>query len=222
MKVHIAECVACALMTCFVCAKSYGKEATDAQASSGGVRELASPKYMDRQRSLQKLSAHYGATSTELKIALKTAATQYKDDDGCYSPLHCTILAVGSWRVFEADTLLLSIVDYELDARSLPPGISVDADFFYPAASALVRVRVDTTKVLGAMEACRNMQDLRLLTWVLLRRAGGPDEAKLILQNAVARQPTRRNLTRAIELLDRPRDLLPTRGSVDKATKSPR
>jgi hypothetical protein len=126
------------------------------------------------------------------------------------SPLHVAILAVGSYSVFEAESALLSIVDYEIDIRSLPVGLNVSGDFFFPAAGALVQLRVDTKKIVDAMlVTAKTDRQLQLMAWVLFQRAGSADEAKRILR---ARGGDRiEEFRKALAFLDRAPDLLPRR-----------
>lgn len=172
------------------------------------VRDLLSAKQqMERWQALRELGGTYRATRQELAAVLAEAAGEHREDGTFMSPLDATISAVAAWRVYEAEDTLLSIVDYQLDG--FPPGMSVGASAFYPAASALVSLRVDPEKVIRAMVVqAEGDRQIQLLTWVLAQRAGSADEAKAILE------ATGRNekIHRAIAILDgveRVSDLLP-------------
>jgi len=119
-------------------------------------------------------------------------------------------LAADAWRVFEAENSLLSVVDYELDRKTLPVGITVGGDFFYPAAGALVRMRIDTVKVVEAIKSSKTPKRLRILTWMLVQRTERIEEAKGLLQDAAkaSSEAAKQNLKQALEFLQRPNDLL--------------
>ncbi len=132
------------------------------------------------------------------------------DDRRYKSPVHCAILAIDALRVFEAEDSLLMIIEYELDPASLPVGLVVYGDYFYPAASALTRLRIDARNVLDAMIAMPNEDErrLRLLTWVLAARTGSVDATKRSLEGPDRHE----NLRRAIQFLESAEhasDLLP-------------
>ncbi len=213
MKLHIAGLsIACAIVICVACMCLYAQEGDDTQGLDANVKQLLSSKKEQRERSLEKLSAQYLATSKELVDALNQGVRKHKGDHRYLSPLHCAILAVRTWRVLKADKPLLSIVDYELDRTSLPLGMIVFGDYFYPAASALVRLRVDTRVVLKAIEASKNEQQLRVLTWVLYKRVGDAGKAGAMLKNAekTGSGNEKQNLKKAIRLLERPSEMLPS------------
>lgn len=221
MRCYITKsCIAYAVLVFSSLGCLYAADTANTQAP-GDVKLLSSTDTRERERALEKLTAQYYTTSRQIRAVLAEAASKHKGDDAYSSPLHCAIQAVSAWHVLDADTLLLPIIDYELDGTSLPVGINVSGDDFFPAAGALVELRVDTKKVLDAIEACRNMRQLRLLTWVLLHRVGTADETKLVLENAMTRRTKRQNFTRAIALLDSNQDLLPALEKVGSDPKLP-
>jgi hypothetical protein len=142
--------------------------------------------------------------------ALRDAVEKNKEDRSYHSPLHIAILSVDAWNVFCAVETLLSIIDYELDVRSLPDGMVVSGDYFYPAASALVRLQVELIRIIGKIETAGTPKQLRLLTWVLFKRTGSAEKAISILKDVNQKeQKTRQNISEALELLKKPQDLLP-------------
>lgn len=87
------------------------------------------------------------------------------------SPLHCAIMIASSWGLVETEDLLLDMVDFRLEPSSLPPGMMVSGSSFLPAAEALVRLRVSSTKLLRAMEEQEESR-MPALLWVLIRTQG--------------------------------------------------
>jgi hypothetical protein len=143
---------------------------------------------------------------------LDEASAKFRKDRRYHSPLHAVILVVDAWQALDADERLLAIVDYELDPRSLPLGMDVPGDYFYPAARTLVRLRVDMVKVEEMIGAAENPTQLRMLTWVLLERAGNMERATVALTNAGKKRhgtTEKQNIDKAMELLQHPSDLLP-------------
>jgi hypothetical protein len=176
------------------------------------TRRLLSDERKERSRALEGLHAEYSDVSAALLQTLGEARAQFRTDRRYHSPLHCAIQAVGAWQVIRADASLLSMVGYELDAASFPTGILVGASDFYPAAAALVRLRVDVAKVEEALRVAEDPKTLRLLTWVLLEREGDVEKAKMTLTYAISKTrwaAEKQRISKALELLEDPSELLP-------------
>lgn len=173
-------------------------------ARSVAERERERTEQMHRERALEELGNQYREVRKTLMGSLEQAAKEHRDDRRYMSPLFCAIAAVEGWRVFEAEAQLFSIIDYELDVSSLPLGIDVGGDFFYPAAGALVKLRVDARKVTKAIARADNDRQIQLLTWVLYQRAGTVEEAKRILES----EKDDPHVATAIGMVGRGRDLL--------------
>lgn len=176
-------------------------------------RQLISAQQAERNRALEGLTAKYDEVKSSLITILEEAITKFSRDRRYQSPLHSAILAVDAWRVMNADTMLLSMVDYELDPTSLPVGINVLGDYFYPAARALVHLRADAAKVMDALVAAENAKKLRILTWILLQREGDDvEKMKTTLTDTSKKSHSateKQNIDKALELLNKPSDLLP-------------
>jgi hypothetical protein len=133
---------------------------------------------------IQKMSDHYSTECRAICLAIDDAATNHRDNDHFGSPLSVAISAADALRVFEAEDALLVLVDYELDAGTMRAGGVAGGDIFFPAASALVSLRVDVSNVVDAIVRWpeeRSESGIRLLAWVLARRIGSLDEAKKLL-----------------------------------------
>lgn len=226
MTRHIAgPVVACAILICFACVCIYAEQGNDPQLSDRDVRTFSSPEKMERKDSLNKLQAEYFRRSQELIAALEESAGKYNNDHTYHSPLHCAIAAVETWHVLDADTRLLSMVDYQLDALSVPRGEMLLGEDYYPAVRALVRLRVDAKRVLKALRASMNTKQLRLLAYVLSRRVGAADEVRAMLENAkkTGGDREKQNFAKAMELLEQvkhPSDLLLPLGKGGEASDS--
>lgn len=159
-----------------------------------------------RKRSLQDSLKQYQALKDDARAALTEAEVKHRPNERYMSPLHAAILAVEGLRAFEAEGTLLSIIDYELDVRSFPSGLNVGGDAFYPAARALVRLRVEPAKLLDAIGDAKSDRQVQLLTWVLLQRSGSAEDARQILRE-YDKMP---QVAKAIRLLEHPDSLLPS------------
>lgn len=96
------------------------------------TKQLLSAQSLERSRALEGLTAQYREVCAALLKALEEASVEFRTDRRYHSPLHSTILAVDVWQVIDADELLLSMVDYELDMESLQDGMNVFGDYFIP------------------------------------------------------------------------------------------
>lgn len=127
----------------------------------------------------------------------------------------------------------LSHIDYTVDAETIPVGLSVPGDFFYPCADALVRLRVRRDKVLSAIadldpktrggagvadnapEALKlavYRKRLRLLTWVLYRlELEDADLVRFLLQREATgnKEGKGGNFAGALLLMKEPETLFP-------------
>ena len=126
----------------------------------------------ERQQGLANLQGEYEKTKQVLLQNLYDAKKDNINNNAYFSPLHSAILAIGEWRIFEADEALLEIIDYTIDPSSLPVGIDITGDFFYPATRTLVKLRVDNAKVIEAIINAKKSKQIALLTWVLNERQG--------------------------------------------------
>jgi hypothetical protein len=206
------------------CVHTVQAEDDQLQDVDAHVRRLLSSERAEREGALEELTRQSHATRNELAArVLKEAARMHWEDRRYKSPVHCAILAIDALRVFEAEDSLLMIIEYELDPASLPVGLVVYGDYFYPAASALTRLRIDARKVLDAMIAMPNEDErrLRLLTWVLAARTGSLDATKKSLEGP-SRHENIRRASQFLESAENASDLLPrVTPRVDPTTREP-
>lgn len=170
----------------------------------------------EREEHVEKLMSQYIQVESILLQNLHNARTSDIKDKTYYSPLHAAIRAIRAWRVARADDILLDVIEYTLDMASLPVGLDVSGDSFYPAARPLVELRVDIRKVIKAIRQADNEKQIRLLDWVLAERLGSDlNKAAEHLRSELEEcdwQSEKDNLTLGIGLLEKARhsaDLLP-------------
>ena len=190
----------------------FGGNAKEGNIGMTDTKQLLSAQPMERSQALEWLTAKYREVCTALLKTLAEAKAEFRTDRRYHSPLHSAILAVDAWQVIDADDILLSMVDYELDMGSLPDGTTVFGDSFFPAAKTLVHLRVDMAKVERALGATQDPKTLRILTWVLLERGKDIEKVKMALADASGKShgaTEKRNISEALELLNNPSELLP-------------
>ena len=192
--------------------RAFGANAEEENIGMIDTKQLLSVQPMERSQALEGLTAKYRKVCTELLKTLEEAKAEFRADRRYHSPLHSAILAVDAWQVTGAEDTLLTMVDYELDGSSLPLGINVSGDYFFPAARTLVHLRVDMAKVERALGAAEDPKTLRILTWVLLERGKDVERTKMALADASSKShgaTEKRNINNALELLNNPSELLP-------------
>jgi hypothetical protein len=170
----------------------------------------------EREKHVGKLMSQYAQVESILLQNLYNSCSRDISDNTYCSPLHAAILAVDAWRISQADAALIEVIDYTLDPASLPVGISVSGDFFYPAIRPLVRLRVDIRKVIEAIAQADNEKRATLLSWVLTERLGSDlDKAAEHLKAEIEKreeQKEKKNLSQAIERIGQAKhspDLIP-------------
>jgi hypothetical protein len=179
------SCSLCACLIGVIGERTVGEERVNTEDGKTAAKQLLSANKEVRSAFVDDLTTHYDATASALMSALGDAVSNCAQDHAYRSPLHCAILAVARFHVLRADRVLLSIVDYQLDADSLPVGVDFAAYDYFPAAAALLELRVDTHEIVRTIKTSQSEGQLRLLTWLLLRRAAAPDRAKAVLEDAL-------------------------------------
>lgn len=170
----------------------------DAQEAVTQAKRLQAGEESQREHAIEELVRHQVSVREQLRLTLTESIQNHQDDARYMSPLHCAIVAVETWRVFEAEGELFSVIGYRLDTKSIPLGTDISGDYFYPAAKALVALRVDTKKVIDAIVRARSQYQVHLLTWVLVNRTGSVDEARRTLTPLASAG----NIAEALKLLE--------------------
>lgn len=148
---------------------------------------LVSNDSKEREELLISLLTEYNKIKHILWNNLTEAKNKNLTDRGYYSPLHTAILAVSAWKVYEAERILFSIIDYNLDDKTLPLGASFVEGYCYPAARALIEIRVPSGRVIDAVKNAKNETQIKILTWVLVT-CSDDDFEKAELQLKLAKE----------------------------------
>lgn len=181
------------------------------QGGNAGIIPLRSGVQVGRMAALKELTQNYVSVTDKILKDLKKAKNSYSDDNTYMSPLHSAILAVQVWKVVTAEDVLLDMVDYGVDPWSVPDGMCLSGSAFYPAADALVGLRVDCSKVIRSISATSSKKRQFVLAWLLVERAGDCVTAQTKLSSAVKKfhgVSERKNIQATIKILESSSNLL--------------
>lgn len=174
---------------------------------------LLATRSWEREQALTALTEERRSLTDVLMETLAEASKNHRADCRYHSPLHTAITAVQECAILDSTDLLLSMVDYELDPKTFPAGMDVPGSAFFPAAQALVRLRVGTTDVLRALAAADCERTCRILTWILLERAGDGQRAKHLLEKYAEQRhglSEKSNCAAGLGFLEFPSEILPS------------
>jgi len=146
-----------------------------------GLRDLQDTSKVLRQGELKHLIDEYETVSSNVIAALDLARIHHKDDVSYLSPLHIAISAISAWRILAAENSLFELIDYQLNTRTLPVGMCMDEAYAFPAAGALVDLRVDCNKVIRVISATSSKKRQLVLAWILQKRMGSREVARAML-----------------------------------------
>jgi hypothetical protein len=169
-----------------------------------------------RRRAVALTLQHFKDQRAEILKALADAAGKDTNDRAYNSKLHSSIVAAQALGAVDSEDILLSVIDYELDMRSIPIGILPSETTMFPAAHALVTLRADPTRLLRRIEVASNLRQLQLLTWVLAQRVPIAEDRLYLLEKAIRGSNTdvaQKNLAEAKRLASESRVSLPPLGS---------
>lgn len=206
------------LAAAFVCSHILKTPPQDSrlESSAQNIGLLLSPEKKTRETASERLWAQHTRECQALTDVLDTAIQLSRDDRSYGSPLHLACNSAVCWQAIDARFALYSIIDYRLDVSTIPLGVNISGQGFYPAASALIDLRVDAAEVGREISQCDmdSPRRIQLLTWVLAERAGGIEEAKAVLiKNGAGKDPKRDPLAKALALVSATNntlDLLPS------------
>jgi hypothetical protein len=201
MKNTVLIVIVVALCVCFSVSEVYGQKGDNPMIESYAQRLLAGEQY-EREQALQSLNVRQFDARQNIANVLEEASRTSRSNTRYMSPLHCAIQAVGLWLVYEAEDGLFSIIDYELERQSVPDGISVGEGFFYPAANALVSLRIEPRKVVDAIIVrAESDRQVKVLTWLLTQRTGTIESSITFIEGTIEAQGTNPNLVKSVEFL---------------------
>ncbi len=195
----------CILSLSFACAYALDAQAkkSDSDTSAQNIGLLLSPDKTIRNSAMQKIGIQRERDSTAIVAALTTAIQRHRNDLAYDSPLASVCTSIQTLNIVEAERDLYNIADYRIDGKTIPLGLCIGTDGFYPAAAALVAIRADVYQLVNHIPQCSSDSQIRALTWVLAKRTHDLDEAKAALNKEIATgyYVTNKNLQRAFSLV---------------------
>lgn len=181
------------------------------QGGNAGVIPLRSGVQVGRMAALKELTENYVSITDKILKDLEKAKNSYSDDTAYMSSLHFAILAVQVWNVVKAEDVLLDMVDYGVDPWYVPDGMCLSGSAFFPAADALVSLRVDCNKVIRSISATSSKKRQLVLAWLLVERVGDCVTAQTMLSSAGKKfygVSERKNIQATIKILESSSNLL--------------
>ncbi len=186
MKRIIILVIVCCLIVIYSC----GCKAKKETAKSPSLQEMAAKLY-DKDRKVRSSEA------SNLRLEREKLGTYLEDklkmllqtpDNSWWSPTHWTIEALGEYRIDKPAELLVQNIDYTIDRKTMPGGMKVTSNVFYPVADALRKIRgVPARKaIVERLKEEINSDTVMLCTWVLCDGYGA-DVAGFLLENEAAK-----------------------------------
>ena len=133
--------------------------------------------WLESREKLGNLRQIYEDNEKFIFHKFRKAMDSHHQNRGFYSPLHASIEAVGVWRIRPAIGNLLSIIDYCLDAKTIPNGLMMLGQSFYPATGALLKLEVEPERLVQFIAKEKEPRRASLAAYVLCRRLKGKEKA---------------------------------------------
>ena len=172
--------------------------------------------WLESREKLGNLRQIYEDNEKFIFHKFRKAMDSHHQNRGFYSPLHASIEAVGVWRVRPAIDNLLSIIDYCLDAKTIPNGLMMLGQSFYPATGALLKLEVEPERLVQFIAKEKEQRRASLAAYVLCRRLKGKEKAVEYLNRELVHYTNDRqrgNIQKAIDLIKKVEydcDLIPS------------
>ncbi len=172
--------------------------------------------WLESREKLGNLRQIYEDNEKFIFHKFRKAMDSHHQNRGFYSPLHASIEAVGVWRVRPAIDNLLSIIDYCLDAKTIPNGLMMLGQSFYPATGALLKLEVEPERLVQFIAKEKVPRRASLAGYVLCRNLKGKEKAIEYLNRELVHYTNDRqrdNIQKAIDLIkkvDYDSDLIPS------------
>ncbi len=172
--------------------------------------------WLESREKLGNLRQIYEDNEKFIFHKFRKAMDSHHQNRGFYSPLHASIEAVGVWRVRPAIDNLLSIIDYCLDAKTIPNGLMMLGQSFYPAVESLILLEVEPERLVQFIAKEKEPRRASLAAYVLCRRLKGKEKAIEYLNRELVHYTNDRqrdNIHKTIDLIKKVEydsDLIPS------------
>lgn len=220
-KIHIKKCLPFmflrALLSTAICLCLFTVAAESESAILPSAKVLSEEKdWLETREKLGNLRHIYKDNEMFILNMFRKAMDNHHQNRGFYSPLHASIEAVGVWRIRPAIGNLLSIIDYCLDAKTIPDGLMMLGQSFYPAVESLILLEVEPERLVQFIAKEKEQRRASLAAYVLCRRLKGKEKAVEYLNRELVHYTNDRqrgNIQKAIDLIKKVEydcDLIPS------------
>ena len=220
-KIHIKKCLPFmflrALLSTAICLCLFTVAAESESAILPSAKVLSEEKdWLETREKLGNLRHIYKDNEMFILNMFRKAMDNHHQNRGFYSPLHASIEAVGVWRIRPAIGNLLSIIDYCLDAKTIPDGLMMLGQSFYPAVESLILLEVEPERLVQFIAKEKEQRRASLAAYVLCRRLKGKEKAIEYLNRELVHYTNDRqrdNIHKTIDLIKKVEydsDLIPS------------
>lgn len=220
-KIHIKKCLPFmflrALLSTAICLCLFTVAAESESAILPSAKVLSEEKdWLETREKLGNLRHIYKDNEMFILNMFRKAMDNHHQNRGFYSPLHASIEAVGVWRVRPAIDNLLSIIDYCLDAKTIPNGLMMLGQSFYPATGALLKLEVEPERLVQFIAKEKEPRRASLAAYVLFNQLKRKEKAIEYLNRELVHYTNDRqrdNIQKAIDLIKKVEydcDLIPS------------
>ena len=172
--------------------------------------------WREKEKALEDVTGVYYYNAMKIQEMFHNAVSNHRQNRDYYSPLHTSIMAVGVWRIRPAIDELMQVIDYCIDAKTMPVGDMVSGDYFFPAIDALLNLEVEPERLVQFIAKEKEPRRASLAAYVLCRRLKGKEKAIEYLNRELVHYTNDRqrdNIHKTIDLIKKVEydsDLIPS------------
>ncbi len=199
---------------------SWGKQSFSDESKSAVLdsvtRLSAGTDWREKEKALEDVTGVYYYNAMKIQEMFHNAVSNHRQNRDYYSPLHTSIEAVGVWRIRPAIGNLLSIIDYCLDAKTIPDGLMMLGQSFYPAVESLILLEVEPERLVQFIAKEKEPRRASLAAYVLCNQLKRKEKAIEYLNRELVHYTNDRqrdNIQKAIDLIKKVEydcDLIPS------------
>ena len=220
-KIHVKKYLSLPILgiilSMTICWCCFATAAENESAILPSAKVLSEEKdWLESREKLGNLRQIYEDNEKFLLDMFRKAMDNHRQNCGYYSPLHTSIEAVGIWRIRTVVDNLLSVIDYCLDTKTIPDGLMMLGQSFYPVTGALLKLEVEPERLVQFIAKEKEQRRALLAAYVLCRRLNRKEKAVEYLNRELVHYTNDRqrgNIQKAIDLIKKVEydsDLIPS------------
>lgn len=156
---------------------------------------------IERWKKISTVNAHYVVVHDQVRKRITEQPAKPGMKISWMSSLHSAIVLAGYWRIKEAENALIARISIRLDPTTVPTGMMLSGEDFYPAAMMLARMGVRSSVLLEAISTQRE-SDLPLLVWVLAKTQTRENAAVLLKHYSEVDYYEASRMKKALQILE--------------------